>query len=82
MGILNSSINTLSFNGDLNFKSNSLGNIINTNGIELQSNIYFNGGGGSWILSSDITTSKDIYLSGGLFNSNSKEVNASVFYSP
>ena len=65
------------FKGDLIFASSNNQNIdIST---DLNSNIIFDGKNGSWSLTSDITTRKNIYLDRGYVSTNNKTVEANSF---
>lgn len=51
-----------SFNGALWFESDTLGNIINTNNIQIPGNIYFNNSNGEWNLQNHFETTNYSYF--------------------
>ncbi|NTW31747.1 MAG: hypothetical protein HGB12_03845 [Bacteroidetes bacterium] len=73
--ILNSQMN-ITYTGSIYLKSTSTGNIIQTNGKTLTSQMYFDGLGGGWTLQDNLTLTLSsayyIYLTTGSLNTNDK----------
>lgn len=69
--------NLSKYKGDITFSSSSNQNI--TISTDLNSNIIFNGKNGSWDLTSDISTRKNIYLEKGYLNTQNKNIECSSF---
>ena len=69
--------------GYLNFKSTATEKTITCNGIALNSTTTFNGIGGGWTLQDafNIGTSKTLYLTNGVLDTNGVTVTASIFSS-
>ena len=68
-----SKLMTNDFNGDIFFKSQYLGNIINTAGQKLNGNVFFDGEKATWTLADHLFLNKDkiiTLLSGNLFTNN------------
>ncbi|MCF8369898.1 MAG: gliding motility-associated C-terminal domain-containing protein [Bacteroidales bacterium] len=70
----------LDFTGDICFVSNALNNYINTEGVTLNSNVYFDGDGSWELLSPLILYGKSIHLNKGTLQSNGWSIESSSFY--
>lgn len=72
----------MTFNGlAINFAATSGEKFIATNGVSVNSDIFFNGVGGTWSLQDDLTLSatKTFTLTNGTFNANTKNVSTPLF---
>ena len=80
--ILNNAM-SFTFNGIISFDASTVGHTITSAGTSMPSNIYFNGLGGGWTLSDDLTVSGNnaIVLNSGNLNTNNQNVSCYRFIS-
>ena len=72
----------IEYSGDIIFEAQSSSKTILSNGIQLISNLKFNGVSGEWILLDSLKTTRMIELNNGHFNTNAQYVDCGGFQSP
>ena len=71
-----------SFTGNLDFTSNTVGKTIDLGGVTAGSDITFVNTSGGWtIINNKIATTKDVYLNGGVLNTNGQNFEMRRFHS-